>query len=259
MESTPASVAQRMPCAPWAWAATLRPRRWASATMACISSRVYWLACGIVAFGEDAAGGCDLDEVGTVLDVFADLMLDGRDAVGYALAVDVVLVGEKVLVHVAAGDSERGAGDLHVRAGDVAGVDLVAEGDVGEVVGADVADGGEAGFEGDLGVFDSDDGLFGGRHGEFEVGIEVVGHGEVRVHVDEAGHDGVFRQVDFSVAGLLGRGGGGRDGGDAVAGDDDGLRGGLGAGFDVEDVAGADERAGGVLGCVRRGLQFVTE
>ena len=31
----------RMPWAPWAWAATLRPSRWASATMARISSMVY--------------------------------------------------------------------------------------------------------------------------------------------------------------------------------------------------------------------------
>ena len=149
---------------------------------------------------------------------------------------------------MAAGDAERRAADLHVRAGDVAGVDLVAQGYVGEAVGADVADGGEAGFERDLGVFDSDDGLFGGRHGELKVGIEVVGHGEVRVHVDEAGHDGVFGQVDLGVAGLFWRGGCGGDGGDAVAGDDDGLGGGLGAGFDVEDVAGAEESAGGCLG-----------
>ena len=44
----------------------------------------------IVALGEDAAGGADLDEVGAVLDVLADLMLDGGDAIGYAFAVDVV-------------------------------------------------------------------------------------------------------------------------------------------------------------------------
>ena len=94
---------------------------------------------------------------------------------------------------MAAGNAEGGPRDLHVRAWDVAGVDLVAEGYVGEVVGADVADGGEAGFEGDLGVFDADDGLFGGCHRELKVGIEVVGHGEVGVHVDEAGHDGVCR------------------------------------------------------------------
>ncbi len=96
----------------------------------------------VVALGEDAACGSDLDEVGAVLDVFADLMLDGGDAVGYALAMNVVFEGVKVLVHVAASDAERGAGGLHVRAGNVAGVDLVAEGDVGVVVGADVADGG---------------------------------------------------------------------------------------------------------------------
>jgi hypothetical protein len=90
----------------------------------------------------------------------------------------------KVIVAVAAGDAEDGAGDLHVRAGDVAGVNLVAEGDVGEVVRADVADGGEAGFEGDLGIFNSEDALFCRGHRERPVGVEVVGEGEMRVDVD---------------------------------------------------------------------------
>src|SRR5260370_5307171 len=98
----------------------------------------------VVTLGEDAAGCSDLDEVSTVFNVFADLMLDGGNAVGYCLTVYVVLVGEKVLVHVAAGDAESGARGLYVRAGDVAGVDLVAEGYVGVVVGAYVADGGGA-------------------------------------------------------------------------------------------------------------------
>ncbi len=69
MESTPAWVAQRMPWAPCAWAATLRPRRCASGHdglelfLACIGE-----ACGIVALGQHAAGGADLDEIGAVLD-----------------------------------------------------------------------------------------------------------------------------------------------------------------------------------------------
>jgi hypothetical protein len=41
---------------------------------------------GIVSFGEDAAGGANLDEVGAVLDVLANLLLDGGDAVGDSVA-----------------------------------------------------------------------------------------------------------------------------------------------------------------------------
>src|ERR1700679_1275591 len=76
---------------------------------------------GIIALGENATTGGKLNEIGAVLDVFANLMLDGGDAVGYGFAVDVILVGEQVLVHVAAGDAECGTRDLHVRARDVAG------------------------------------------------------------------------------------------------------------------------------------------
>ena len=76
-----------MPCAPWAWAATLRPRRCASATMAFISSSVYCAALRIVAFGEDAAGRANLDHVSAVLDVLASLVLHVLDAVGHAVAV----------------------------------------------------------------------------------------------------------------------------------------------------------------------------
>ena len=56
----------------------------------------------IVALGEDAAGGTDLN-------VLPDHVLHGWDAIRYRLALQVVLVGQKILVHVAAGDTERRA------------------------------------------------------------------------------------------------------------------------------------------------------
>ena len=40
----------------------------------------------IVAEREHAAGGADLDEVGSVLDVLADLVLHSGDAIGHAVA-----------------------------------------------------------------------------------------------------------------------------------------------------------------------------
>jgi len=65
----------------------------------------------------------------------------------------------------------------------------------------------------------------------------------VRVNIDQARHDGVFGEVDLSVAGLLRRGGRRRNGSDAVTSNDDGLAGELGAGLHVKEVTGAKERA----------------
>ena len=49
MQSMPASIAARMPSSPWAWAATLRPARWASSAMARSSSSEYcWAPAGPV-------------------------------------------------------------------------------------------------------------------------------------------------------------------------------------------------------------------
>ena len=78
---------------------------------------------GIVALGEHAAGGADLDEVGAVLDVLAHLVLHGGDAVGHAVAHRVIADGQQVVVAVAAGDADERAADLHVRPGNLAGVD----------------------------------------------------------------------------------------------------------------------------------------
>ena len=41
MQSTPARMQARMPASPWAWAATIRPLRWASSTIATSSSSEY--------------------------------------------------------------------------------------------------------------------------------------------------------------------------------------------------------------------------
>ena len=89
--------------------------------MACISSSVYCGGLRIVAFREHAAGGADLDQVGAVLDVLADLVLHRGDTVGYAIANLVVLRGQQVVIAVAAGDAHGRTADQHVRAGDLAG------------------------------------------------------------------------------------------------------------------------------------------
>ena len=46
MQSTPARTQARMPASPWAWAATRRPLRWASSTMASNSSVWYCALAG---------------------------------------------------------------------------------------------------------------------------------------------------------------------------------------------------------------------
>ena len=44
MQSMPHSMATRAASSPWQWAATLRPARWASSTIASSSSVEYWRA-----------------------------------------------------------------------------------------------------------------------------------------------------------------------------------------------------------------------
>jgi hypothetical protein len=146
----------------------------------------------VVTLREDSASCSNLDEVCAVFNIFANLMLDGGYAVGNTLTMDVVLEGEEVFVHVSAGDAKRRAGGLHMRAGDVASVNLITESHVSVVIRADVADGGKAGLERDLGVFNADDRLFGRGHREFVIRIEVRRHGEMSVDIDEARHHGVF-------------------------------------------------------------------
>ena len=102
---------------------------------------------GIVAVRKHAAGGANLDQVGAVLDGLADLVLHAFDAVGHAVGGDVIFEGQQVVVAVPAGDAERRAAHQHARAGNIAGVDGIAQGDVAVALGTDVAHGGEAGLE----------------------------------------------------------------------------------------------------------------
>ena len=166
---------------------------------------------GVVALGEHAAGGADLDEIGTVLDVLPHHVLHSGNAVGYAVADRVVLEWEQILVAVSAGDADERAADLHVRSGDLAGVDGVAQVDIDKVVGAHVADGGEARHQSGAGVGDTVDGLLCGSRRDFAERIKVSVHGEVGVHVNEAGQDGERGEIEDRVRRLGGNGGRGSD------------------------------------------------
>ena len=111
-----------------------------------------------------------------------------------------IFEGQHVVVAVSAGDAERRAADEHARAGDVAGVDRVAQGHVGEAVGADVADGGESGEQSEAGVFRADQGLARDGNGQ-RIVAKARFHGQVRVRVDQAGQDGGVRQFDLHGVG----------------------------------------------------------
>ena len=139
----------------------------------------------------------------------AHALLDGGDAVGDAFGGGVVFGGQEVIVAMAAGDAQRRPAHLHVRTRNVAGVDIVAQGDIGIAGCADVAHAGESGLQRDLGEAHAVERLAHGVGREARVRIEIVAEGEVRMHVDQARQHGHGSQVDFAVARLGGRGRGG--------------------------------------------------
>src|SRR5690242_18658977 len=86
----------------------------------------------VVSLGEYATRSTDLNDVGAVLYGLADLVLDGLDAIGHTEGLVVVLRSEKVFVAVPPRDTERGARGTHARAGNIAGLDGIAQGNIGE-------------------------------------------------------------------------------------------------------------------------------
>src|ERR1700722_1923230 len=97
----------------------------------------------IVALGKHSAGRADLDQIGTVLDVLADLVLHGRNPVGHSVPRSVILVGQQIVVAVAARDAERWPAYQHSRSGYVAGVDCGAQSAAAIAFAPSVAHGGE--------------------------------------------------------------------------------------------------------------------
>src|SRR4029078_10403716 len=77
---------------------------------------------GVIAFGENSAGSADLDEVGPILDVLANFVLNLGDACGSPVADLVILKGQKVVITMAAGEADCRTTNEHVRPGHLAGV-----------------------------------------------------------------------------------------------------------------------------------------
>lgn len=61
----------------------------------------------VIALGEDAPCGANLDDVRTILDDFANFVLHAFDAIGHAITLKTKRGWEQILVAVAAGDTER--------------------------------------------------------------------------------------------------------------------------------------------------------
>ena len=152
----------------------------------------------------------------------------------------MIFGSEKVLVAVAAGDTQGGAGSEDARAGDFASLDAVANCEVGVAGRADVADGGEPGFESDAGIADA-------QHRGAWIRDVIAGHaekigraGDVSVAINQAGKDGGSGEVDALRARreLRFDGGGIADLLDAIAFDPDDLIGAVASGADVENFSG---------------------
>ena len=147
---------------------------------------------------------------------------------------------------MAAGGAERGAAGDDARAGQRAFVDRALQSEVDVVVRADIADGGEAGVERALGVDVRCGGLVDGAFAE-NILVEILRlAGDVRVAVDETRQQRDVAEVDDLRAGgeIFHYIGGGADGDDAVALDDDGLVVEHFAGGGVDEVRGLDDRDG---------------
>ncbi len=135
----------------------------------------------IVTLRQHAPRRANLDQVGAVLDVVANHVLHCRNPVRHTLALHVILLRQQVLIHVAAGNSQRRPGHQHVWPGNVSCVDLVAQRDIREAVCANVAYGRETRVQRRLRILYADNRFLGGRHRQLEIRIEVGGPREVRV------------------------------------------------------------------------------
>ena len=202
----------------------------------------------------DAAGGHELDPIGSVLDVAADDVGDVVDGVGDVRSTWAFhICREGRAVTVAAGEGDAAAGSSDAGAEDDAAFDGVAQGELRVVGGAfaGVAKRSEAVIEPESEIVDAPEGVL--RDGGSQANGDALGCGvgeSVCVRIDEAGDDGVGGEIGDGNAG----GGGVRDGLNAFASDHD-----VGvltdvAGSDVNEFAGEDGlRCRGLLGFLGRG------
>src|SRR5256885_861325 len=200
---------------------------------------------GLIAFAENAAGSADFDNVGAVFDDFANFGARGPRAVGDAFCHVVIFRGQKIVVTMATGDSERRARDEHARTRNFASVDSVTNCDVGVASCAHIADGGEASHEGEASVLGTGYGAARNRYAEACVATMGRVTGDVSVDVNQAGKAGGFRKIDG--AGRERRACGGDRGDRSVGVEGDELIFEQAACADVNEPAAADAATGSGL------------
>jgi hypothetical protein len=159
----------------------------------------------------EACGSSPFDSC-AVLDVLPNPVLHLGNAVGHAVAHLVIADGQQVAVAMAAGDAQRRPAHLHVRPGNLACVDGVAQVHIGKAACAQIAHRGNSGQQRGARVHHPIDRLFGVGRSQLAVGIEVCIHGQVRVHIDQAGQHCQAGQIHNCVACQRGCRGRGRDG-----------------------------------------------
>src|SRR5664279_2724268 len=150
-----------------------------------------------------AARRADFYDVSPVLDDLAHFVLHVFDAVGNADLSRVELVRKQVVIAVSAGNTERWTAGIDAGAGNIAGINGIAQGHVSESIRSHVSYRRKAGQQSDALVFGANEGLARNRDGESvvaEPGIEC----EVGMRVDQAGENGFARQVDDRGAGVCG-------------------------------------------------------
>jgi len=142
---------------------------------------------GQISLREHTSAGAELHPVSSVFQNLANLFLHCRDAVGHAFVSIVKLGSEVGVVAMAAGAADHGSRDLHARAGDISGIDSVAQRNIGVVGRPHIADSGKAYVERHPRPFSTDD-----RHARcrqsmkgnaVKLGLVV----EVGVQVDQTG------------------------------------------------------------------------
>ena len=105
---------------------------------------------------------------------------------------------------MAAGDAQRRPADLHVRSGNLAGVDGVAQVHIDVAARAHVAHRRESCHQRSAGIHHAVDGLFRIGRRQFAVGVEIGIHRDMRVHIDEPRKHRHAAQIDDRVARLRG-------------------------------------------------------
>jgi hypothetical protein len=155
----------------------------------------------------------------------------------------VIPEGQKIVVAVSSGNSQRRPAHLQVRSRHLPGIDRIPQVNIGVTAGPNVAHRGESSHQGHPGVDHAVNGFFRVGRSHFVKRIEIRVHGQMRVHIDQTRHHRHPAQIDDPIPGLSSNRRRGPDRLNRVTNDHDGLRIGEFAGLHVQHVASLNQRA----------------